>query len=730
MIREYSISDIKNNKSSAISIMIIVAISTMFLTLVIGIFYNMWSDNISRIIAKEGDWHGQIIGKLNSDEVEKIRNNVKIEEIRIEKETSNQGEIIYIRLKKTKGIYNELPKIVEDLKTTDSQAVKIIYHDTLLSEHFIFSQEEKNNPPLLLAFYLFIVVLIAIVLIFIMYNAFGIALNTKVRQLGTLMSIGATPNQIKQIITLEGAFLSIIPIIIGIIGGIVSSYGFISIVNFISSDFQKQKVNFTYSIPILIGTIIACGVSVFLANWSIAKKLSKISILEAVKEGHTYRIKKMKKFRFISKIAGIKGELARKSLYIRRKSFRVSSISLIISFLVFSIFLNFMSLSDISTKYSYFERYKDRWDFLIKIDDMNLQENILSDLRVDNKIKNCTGYQKISSKVKINKNQLSKELQQVGGLDKLSDSPYKPTEQNYTVDMPIIVLDDISYKEYCKNIGYTEGENNSKSILINTIWDSKNSHFREKKNIPFVKDSISSMNIDIDDKKHNRWKCQIGYYTDKMPKLREEFKVYSLTQVMSESNYKSIFKSNIGSEYYINILTISHNNTDGIQESLEEHIPMKYKYSIENRVVKEENDVTMRKGMKLIIGGICLVIGCIGIISVYSAVLGHMGQRKKEFAQYISMGFTPEEMKNIIITEGILFAIKPILISLPFNLIFVVFATTASKIKLGDFFSQAPIFPITIYCFIIIFSVSILYMILLKKLYKENIVEILRNNSL
>lgn len=171
------------------------------------------------------------------------------------------------------------------------------------------------------------------------------------------------------------------------------------------------------------------------------------------------------------------------------------------------------------------------------------------------------------------------------------------------------------------------------------------------------------MNIDIDDKKHNRWKCQIGYYTDKMPKLREEFKVYSLTQVMSESNYKSIFKSNIGSEYYINILTISHNNTDGIQESLEEHIPMKYKYSIENRVVKEENDVTMRKGMKLIIGGICLVIGCIGIISVYSPVLGHMGQRKKEFAQYISMGFTPEEMKNIIITEGILFAIKPILIS-------------------------------------------------------------------
>lgn len=154
MIREYSISDIKNNKSSAISIMIIVAISTMFLTLVIGIFYNMWSDNISRIIAKEGDWHGQIIGKLNSDEVEKIRNNVKIEEIRIEKETSNQGEIIYIRLKKPKGIYNELPKIVEDLKATDSQAVKIIYNDTLLSEHFIFSQEEKNNPPLLLAFYL------------------------------------------------------------------------------------------------------------------------------------------------------------------------------------------------------------------------------------------------------------------------------------------------------------------------------------------------------------------------------------------------------------------------------------------------------------------------------------------------------------------------------------------------------------------------------------------------
>lgn len=75
----------------------------------------------------------------------------------------------------------------------------------------------------------------------------------------------------------------------------------------------------------------------------------------------------MKSFRLFSKIWGVEGELASKSLYARRKAFRASSLSLTLSFMVFSLFLNFWVLSRVSTKYTYFERYKDTWDLMAAV---------------------------------------------------------------------------------------------------------------------------------------------------------------------------------------------------------------------------------------------------------------------------------------------------------------------------------------------------------------------------
>ncbi|MFR3752688.1 MAG: hypothetical protein ACLTW9_11080 [Enterocloster sp.] len=67
----------------------------------------------------------------------------------------------------------------------------------------------------------------------------------------------------------------------------------------------------------------------------------------------------------------------------QKKAFRASSLSLTLSFMVFSLFLNFWVLSGLSTKYTYFERYKDTWDLMaaVKEESGGMPPGLLGDIR-------------------------------------------------------------------------------------------------------------------------------------------------------------------------------------------------------------------------------------------------------------------------------------------------------------------------------------------------------------
>ncbi|MDE5995524.1 MAG: hypothetical protein K2G56_01265 [Eubacterium sp.] len=68
---------------------------------------------------------------------------------------------------------------------------------------------------------LVILVIIMIASVVLIYNSFGMSLSERTRYLGMLGSIGATKKQKKQSVYFEGAFLGLIGIPLGIIGGII-----------------------------------------------------------------------------------------------------------------------------------------------------------------------------------------------------------------------------------------------------------------------------------------------------------------------------------------------------------------------------------------------------------------------------------------------------------------------------------------------------------------------------
>ena len=57
----------------------------------------------------------------------------------------------------------------------------------------------------------------------------------------------------------------------------------------------------------------------------------------------------------------------------------------------------------------------------------------------------------------------------------------------YTIQAPIVIMDDSSFATYCEQIGVSSAENGS--VVLNRIWDNINSNFRYKEYVPFLSEN-------------------------------------------------------------------------------------------------------------------------------------------------------------------------------------------------------------------------------------------------
>lgn len=735
MWKEYSVSYIKNNKATSISIMVAALIASVFLSLICGVFYNMWTDNIRRIEIEEGDWQGRLVGNISVQDIQTIENHPNVKEAVFQETAEGEDPTVNVYFENPRNIYEDLPQIAGQIGIdAEKDASAVQYHNMLLTQYYIYSPQEKKDPPLLLTFYLFVMLLASFSLIMIIYNAFSVSMNARLHQLGILQSIGATPRQIRSALIYEAFALCSLPILVGVVAGIGLNYGFVQLSNLIGADVRKEAVVFDYNIIVFLVTLAACILTVWLSAWVSARKLGKLTPLEAVRNGAEIPVKKVKSYRFLSSLFGIEGELARKSIYVRRKAFRTSTLSLTLSFLVLSIFLNFMTLSDISTQHTYFERYKNTWDLLMTVKNQNSQmDELLLGIRNTEGVSDCTAYQKAQAYTYLPKELLSAELQALGGLEALKDTGIEEVNGRYRVEAPIIILDDNSFQEYCVSEGI---DSTTDTVLVNTIWDSLNSHFRDPKYIPFLKVNANQpLNLFAnknDMQEQNAVKVNIGAYTTKKPKLREEFDNYSLVQIISQSTYRTIAQRIRAekNETYYNILAVSENRLPEIQKNINTLMDGSYKYTLENRIEEDEYNAAARGALNLLMGILCGMMACIGLANVFSNTLGHIYQRRREFARYASIGLSPKGAKKVLFMEALIIGLKPILISLPLNVLFIIFAVTASRLQPMEFISRMPVIPLMIFAAVILICVGLAYYIGGKKICRYPIVESLKDDTM
>ena len=732
MWKDYSSSYIRSNRASSISVIVASLIATLFLSLLCSSFFNFWTYETEGIISNEGNWHGRMAVPVDEVELTAIQNYPNVESAIINNELSDEQTMtVDIVFRNPKTVYEDMPLLAKQLGFEESV---IAYHTVLLSNYLIHDPKDET-PPLLLTFFILILLIISISLVMIIHNAFAVSMNARVHQFGIFASVGATPGQIRTCLIQEALALSSLSIVVGSVLGIVISSAIVQLTNVVAADVEGRLIAvFQYHPLVLVVTLLAAFLTVLFSAYIPAKRLSKVTPIEAIRNTGGLQWKKMKKSRILSLFFGIEGELAGNALKEQKKALRTTTRSLTLSFLAFTIMLCFFTLSGISTNYTYFERYHNVWDIMVTIKDTGIDEfEMTESLQENQELRSCVVYQKAVAVSKLPSDLQSDELKALGGLETIAGTSVTSVEGGYLIKVPIVILDDNSFGEYCRQIGVTPRYDGA--ILLNRIWDNINSNFRYKQYIPYVNENQNVIEIQNKENAEDSVEVEVIAYTQEIPELREEYDNYALVHLIPLSMWENIAETigNAEADTYVRVLAndeMSLTEANALETLVVNLISKEYVTESENRIQEKVSNEKMLDGFMMIIGAFCALLAGIGIANIFSNTLGFIYQRKREYVQYMSIGMTEANMRKIFCIEALVIAGRPLLITLPLTVVFVGFMITASYLEPMEFLVEAPILPIVLFILAIFVLVGLAYYLGGKKVLESDMAETLRNDTL
>ena len=736
MWKDYSSGYIKNNRSSGMSVMIATFISALLLSLLLGLFYNAWKYEIESIEQEEGGWQSRIVGEFTQEDIESIKNFAHVKDVVVnEKGAQIPGTVIDIYFDSMGSVLDNTLRIAETLGVS---AEKVIYNHELLAMYMIRDPQD-TAPRLLFPMFILIAGVASFSLIIVIHNSFAVSMNARIHQFGIFSSIGATPKQIRSCLLQEAAALCILPILIGNLFGILMSMGLMHMANdLLGSDVAgRHEAVFGYHPLVLVATLLLTVATIWISAWMPARKLSRLTPLEAIKNTGELQLKRKKKSPLLTCLFGLEGELAGGALKAQKRALRTASLSLIFSFLAFTLMQSFFALSGISTRETYFERYQGVWDIMVTVKDTDVDSfSEAQKLQEISGIRSVIVYQKAMAKRIIAEDEISEDMKSFGGFAVAGDNYARKTEGGWLVNVPIVILDDTSFLAYCEQVGITPRLDGA--VIWNQIRDVTNPDFRHPQYMPYVKGENAVSILRQYGREEMTAEIPVLSYTEKVPVLREEYATldyYELVHFIPVSLWKEIKEQIGGSEEDTYICMLGRENVtleelDALQGQVESLIAGNYKVESENRIQEVEANDKQIQGMMTIFGGFCVLLAIIGIGNVFSNTLGFVRQRKREFARYMSIGMTQGEIKKMFCVEALTIAGRPILITLPLAVVAVGYMLKTSYVEVGTFLAEAPIIPIMIFMLAIWGTVAFAYYLGWRNIRKINLAEVLRDDTM
>lgn len=722
---------IKKNHSFPVSVLVAAFISALLLSLLCAMFYNMWKYETERIILEEGGWQSRIAGDFAPEEIEIIKSYATVKDAAV----NEKEHAVDLYFDPMRAVLKDTPRIAG---LVGRPMENVSYHHGLLAMYLIRDPEDPE-PRLTFPFLLLIMVTASLSLIVIIHNAFAVSMYAKLHQIGIFSSVGATPRQIRLWLLREAAVLCAAPILAGNLLGIWMSRILLHMTNRLlgSAAPGRHESVFGYHPLVLALTLLVTVATVWISAWLPAGKLSRMTPLEAIKNTGELTLKRRNSPRVLAFLFGLEGELAGNALKAQRKALRMTSLSFICSFMAFTLMQCFFTMSGISTRETYFEKYLNVWDVMITVKDEKI-DSFEDTARIQELpgVKEAVVYQKAMAERMVAEDEISEEMRSFGGFAHAARSQAVKTDQGWLINAPIVILDDTSFLAYCEQAGAAPRLDGA--IIRNQIRNVTSPDFRHPKYMPYIKDTDTVSLLRRAGNEEVMAEIPVLSYTAEVPALREEYASldpYELVHFVPVSLWKEI-KGQIGGiekDIYIRILGREHETLEALrvlQDEVTGLLGRTHALESENRIQEKETNDRQIQGMMAVFGGFCVLLALIGVGNVFSNTLGFVYQRKREFARYMSVGLTPKELGKMFCIEALVIAGRPVLITLPLAVAVVGYLLRLSYLEAEVFLAEAPFLPIVIFMLAIWGFVALAYYLGWRNVRKISLADALKDDTM
>lgn len=552
--------------------------------------------------------------------------------------------------------------------------------------------------------------------VFVIKNSFDIANQEKRKMYGMLSSIGATSKQIKKNVLHEGFILGLIGILLGILSGILADYILVIIINYFAK-YTSDDFKFVFSVSIwpVILSVVLGSLTIYLSVLRAAKKSSKISPIEAIRNNNEIKInsKKIKSSKLVDKLYGVGGDIAYKNLKRNKKRNRTTIISIVISVAVFISLSTFLSYGfKLSNQY-----YKDiNYDIQLYIRDADEDKTsrIFADIE---KLDTITRYS------------INKSVSMTFDYKKYyNDDVLKFFDDVNNLSLRIMSVGETEFKRILKENKVDESNFNYKGLLID-------------KNIFYQEGSKNYKEVNLFDL--NKFKTVTGSINNKDLSIgiikRIDILPMGLQNVYSET--PTIVVSDEFYDYIVFNYNIKATDSKSLYikstdaEKLESLIK---EYLLDNDITNYnlfniETEAKAQRSLIILVAiflyGFIIVISLIGVTNIINTISTNMNLRRREFAMLKSIGMTKNEFNKMINLESIMYSTKALIIGIPLGILgsFAIYKAFANGNDYGYLF---PWQAIIIAILVVYILVSLIMHFALRKTRNENIIDVIKDENI
>ncbi|MDO5415594.1 MAG: ABC transporter permease [Lachnospiraceae bacterium] len=655
--------------------------------------------------------------------------------------------VVYLQMVHPSKVFDTIPQLAQTigLQMDEYGDYPYRYHTALLGLYGIYAPgkfADSDLPKLFLALILIAAASIA-VFAHIIRGAFSISAKQKVRELGILKSIGATPKQIRLLILCEARRLAVLPIFLSVGLGYLFSYGVLNAYSERTSEITGSSITVSFSLWSAAFAMVLSFLTVLLAASGPAKQMAKLRPIEAIREDWSIDpLRKSKKCFFSQKCFGFLGKLSANSISANQKLFRTCTSTLCLCMLLIFSFWAAFSVSDINNA-----KAEQDYHYNVNITletGQPINPFLMKKLKTLPGVKEQAAYTMANCAIWISDCGLSADFLAAGGFETKKAGEYVlRRDGTYRIPCVLIGMEQDAYLAYLTESGM-EVTGGGDAIVVNSVVKNPDARGYEAKKAQTTYLNVSpGQTLPITERfldsvqGNYTFDLKVSHVSPVMPDIGRNISFYTLPVIVPMEKYYKIIQNFQEERAVYNYRTYINLLTDEGMDAQVQHKAVElceaYLKSSDFYTSSKTERAIFRKQLTsaamLILYSLTALLGTVGLSSAVSAIYNSLYQRRKEFAMLRSVGLGKRGLYRLLGTEAFLLAAKPIIIGLPVFLLICMVLLWMQDVTFSEFITVFPISGLGIYIVLVFIAVGGIYAAASGKIRKDNIVEVLRDEN-